>query len=177
MTPTVAVATIIPCAYIVGAIPFGWLIGMSRGVDVRKAGSGNIGATNVWRTVGKGWGVLAFVCDFLKGLAAPLVARAIAPDLEYLPVAAGAAAVAGHMWTCFMRFKGGKGVATAFGMLVAIVPWVSLAALAIFAATVYATHYISASSALAALFMGVAVWFAVPGLNPVPPPPGVCALV
>ena len=155
-------------AYLVGSIPFGFLIGKMRGVDVRTVGSKNIGATNVYRTVGHGWGFLAFFCDFLKGLLPTLAAKIVAArsgdaTLEYLPLAVGVTTVAGHMWTCFMRFKGGKGIATGFGMLVALVPWLVLVAFGIFVVTVWISHYISLGSILAAAFLLVAVWFPILG--------------
>ena len=107
-------------AYLVGSIPFGFIIGRLRGVDVRMVGSKNIGATNVFRTVGKKWGLLAFLCDFLKGFLPTLAAKCCVPAIGWLPVAVGLACVIGHTLTVFMKFKGGKGVATAFGMLVAL---------------------------------------------------------
>ena len=103
-------------AYLVGAIPFGFLIGKMRGVDVRTVGSKNIGATNVFRTVGKKWGLLAFACDFLKGFLPTLLCKASATPVAWLPLAVGVACVVGHMLTPYMKFKGGKGVATAFGI-------------------------------------------------------------
>lgn len=163
-------------AYLAGSVPFGFLIGKMRGVDVRTVGSKNIGATNVYRTVGHKWGLLAFFCDFLKGLLPTLAAQAFVvrsgdPSLAHLPLAVGVAAVAGHLWTCFMKFKGGKGVATGFGMLVALVPWLVLIAFAIFAVTVWLSHYISLGSILAAAFLLVAVWFPIlgnPGWHDIP---------
>ena len=158
-------------AYLAGAVPFGYIIGRMRGVDVRTVGSKNIGATNVYRTVGHGWGLLAFFCDFLKGLLPTLGARAVAAHygdnaaLAYLPLAVGVTTVAGHMWTCFMRFKGGKGIATGFGMLVALLPWLVLTAFGIFVVTVWLSHYISLGSILAAAFLLVAVWFPIPFLR------------
>ena len=152
-------------AYIAGSVPFGFLIGKMRGVDVRTVGSKNIGATNVYRTVGRKWGLLAFACDFLKGFLPTLAALHLAGEAgcRHLPLAVGLATVAGHMFTCFMRFKGGKGIATGFGMLVALLPGLVLAAFAVFAATVWISHYISLGSCLAAAFLSVAVWLPVPG--------------
>ena len=150
--------------YLLGSIPFGFLIGRACGVDVRTVGSKNIGATNVYRTVGKGWGFLAFACDFLKGLAPTLVAKGVAssvgadPALVHLPLAVGVACVAGHTLTVFMKFKGGKGVATAFGMLIGLTPLLVLSAFALFVATVALSHYISLGSCLSAAFLAVAVW-------------------
>ena len=163
-------------AYLVGSIPFGFLIGKMRGVDVRTVGSKNIGATNVYRTVGHKWGFLAFFCDFLKGLLPTIGAKVIADGssdtaLAYLPLAVGVMTVAGHMWTCFMRFKGGKGIATGFGMLVALLPWLVLTAFGIFVVTVWISHYISLGSILAAAFLLVAVWFPIlgnPGMDNLP---------
>lgn len=144
-------------AYLIGAIPFGFLIGKMRGVDVRTVGSRNIGATNVFRTVGKKWGLVAFALDFLKGFLPTLAAaRGL---LVTMPVAVGIACVVGHMLTPYMRFKGGKGVATAFGMLVALVPGLVGVAFAIFAICFALSHYISLGSCAAAAFLAVGVWF------------------
>ena len=152
-------------AYLIGSIPFGFLIGKMRGIDVRTVGSKNIGATNVYRTVGKKWGFLAFFCDFLKGFlpalgAALYVSRLSNPSsLENLPVLVGLACVIGHTLTVFMKFKGGKGVATAFGMMMALMPIPTLCAFGVFVVTVWISHYISLGSMLAAATLGVVVWF------------------
>ena len=152
-------------AYLVGGVPFGFLIGKMRGVDVRTVGSKNIGATNVFRTVGKKWGLLAFACDFLKGFLPTLAAKIYAAKsgdatlAAYLPLAVGVMCVVGHMFTCFMNFKGGKGIATGFGMLVALMPLLVLAAFALFIVVVRTFHYISLGSICAAAFLLVAVWF------------------
>lgn len=147
-------------AYLIGAIPFGFLIGKMRGVDVRAVGSKNIGATNVYRTVGKKWGFLAFFCDFLKGFGPAFAAKALMPvGNPDFPLYVGLACVIGHTLTVFMRFKGGKGVATAFGMLVALMPVVALSAFAVFVVTVWRSHYISLGSCLAALALALGVWF------------------
>lgn len=152
-------------AYLVGSIPFGYLIGRLRGVDVRTVGSKNIGATNVYRTVGKAWGVLAFVCDFVKGLLPTLLAVLFVssasspiPHPSSFPVCVGLAAVVGHTLTVFMKFRGGKGVATGFGMMMALVPYPSLSAFAVFVVTVWLSHYISLGSMLAAVALAVLVW-------------------
>ena len=160
-------------AYLVGSIPFGYLIGRMRGVDVRTVGSKNIGATNVYRTVGHKWGFLAFFCDFLKGFlpafAASLYLSSLSnvsnpsnfsnlSDLSNLPVCVGLACVIGHTLTVFMKFRGGKGVATAFGMMVALATVPALLAFAVFVVTVWLSHYISLGSMLAALALAVLVW-------------------
>ena len=151
-------------AYLVGAIPFGFLIGKMRGIDVRTVGSKNIGATNVYRTVGHKWGFLAFFCDFLKGFLPSLAATIYLSNLSNpsnlsnLPVWTGLACVIGHTLTVFMKFRGGKGVATAFGMMVALATYPALLAFAVFVVTVWISHYISLGSMLAAATLGVLVW-------------------
>ena len=147
-------------AYLVGGIPFGYLIGRMRGVDVRTVGSKNIGATNVFRTVGKKWGLVAFACDVLKGLLPTLAAR------RFLPEAAlwvGVACVVGHMLTPYMKFKGGKGVATAFGMLLGLLPGLVGCAFLLFCVAFACTNYISLGSCTAATVLAVAVWFPILG--------------
>ena len=165
-------------AYLIGAIPFGFLIGKMRGIDVRTVGSKNIGATNVFRTVGKKWGLLAFALDFLKGFLPTLAASILVTHhssliadnsslithnsslITYsLPILVGVACVVGHMLTPYMKFKGGKGVATAFGMLVALVPGLVGVAFAVFVVFFAFSHYISLGSCMAALFLAVGVWF------------------
>jgi glycerol-3-phosphate acyltransferase PlsY len=154
-------------AYLVGSVPFGYLIGRMRGVDVRTVGSKNIGATNVFRTVGKSWGLLAFFCDFLKGFLPTFACvRCCSASAGWMPVAVGLACVVGHTLTVFMKFKGGKGVATAFGMLIALVPALVGGAFALFVAVFALTNYISLGSCSAAAFLAVAVWF-YPAILPV----------
>jgi glycerol-3-phosphate acyltransferase PlsY len=129
---------------------------------VRTVGSKNIGATNVFRTVGKGWGLLAFACDVLKGLLPTLAAKLYAPA-SWLPLTVGVLCVVGHMLTPFMKFKGGKGVATAFGMLLGLIPGLVGAAFAVFCLAFSLSHYISLGSCSAAAFLAVAIWFPVLG--------------
>ena len=145
-------------AYLVGSIPFGFLIGKLRGKDIRTLGSKNIGATNVYRTVGKTWGILAFLCDFLKGFLPTLAAQKFG-NADWLPLVVGILTVAGHMWTCFMKFRGGKGVATGFGMLVALTPVLVLVAFAVWVVVMLVSHYVSLGSIVAAAFLMVSVWF------------------
>ena len=156
---TLVAAAWILAAYLIGGIPFGFLIGKMRGVDVRTVGSKNIGATNVFRTVGKGWGLLAFACDVLKGLIPVLLARYFGCGWRHLPLAVGIACVVGHMLTPYMKFKGGKGVATAFGMLIGLAPALVGVAFAVFAVFFAASNYISLGSCMAALFLAIGVWF------------------
>ena len=167
-------------AYLVGGIPFGFIIGKARGVDVRTVGSKNIGATNVFRTVGKGWGLIAFACDVLKGMLPTLAAKwYIAsgyalpqPQPWYeaeLPLFVGIACVLGHMLTPYItdekgrRFHGGKGVATAFGMLIGLIPAMVGTAFALFAVVFACSNYISLGSCGAALFLAIAIWFPILG--------------
>jgi glycerol-3-phosphate acyltransferase PlsY len=151
-------------AYLLGAVPFGLIVALSRGIDVRKVGSGNIGATNVFRTVGKPWGILAFALDFLKGFAAAawvpgLVARIAGVETPACaPLVCGVCAVVGHTWPVWLRFKGGKGVATGAGMLVAIVPHAALCAVGAWLVFFLATRYVSFASIMAALLLCVHVW-------------------
>jgi glycerol-3-phosphate acyltransferase PlsY len=129
MTAAQQVALLVPIAYLMGAVPFGLLVGKSRGVDPRKAGSGNIGATNVGRLLGKKYFALVFVLDLLKGLlpmlAAAYVLRHETPDRRtyLLWLAVGFAAILGHMFSLFIGFKGGKGVATSTGVLLGLWPY------------------------------------------------------
>lgn len=163
----------IAAAYLVGGIPFGYLIGRMRGIDVRTVGSKNIGATNVFRTVGKKWGLLAFACDVLKGLLPTLAAKAFGGPALWV----GVVCVVGHMLTPYMKFKGGKGVATAFGMLVAQIPWLVLVAFALFVVTVWLSHYISLGSCVAAAFLVGAIWVPTPLAHPSRPLQVVMTLV
>jgi len=151
-------------AYLVGGIPFGFIIGKMRGVDVRTVGSKNIGATNVFRTVGKKWGLIAFALDVAKGLVPVVLAKHYGvgyggQGLTALPLFVGIMCVVGHMLTPYMKFKGGKGVATAFGMLIGLIPGLVGVAFAIFAITFACSHYISLGSCVASAFLAVGIWF------------------
>jgi len=106
-------------SFLLGSIPFGYLVARAvKGIDIRKVGSGNIGATNVLRMVGKKWGILVFVLDFLKGFIPPLAVKVfLSQPLNYVFILAAFLAVCGHTWTPFLKFKGGKGVATTLGAM------------------------------------------------------------
>jgi glycerol-3-phosphate acyltransferase PlsY len=150
-------------AYVLGSIPFGFvLVKLFRGEDVRSTGSGNIGATNVARTGSKGLAVATLALDALKGAVAVLLARFMAPDagspLPYMSVAA-LAAVLGHLFPVWLRFKGGKGVATALGVFLVLFPKAVLVSLAIFILIVAATRYVSLGSILAAIAFPIAAYF------------------
>jgi glycerol-3-phosphate acyltransferase PlsY len=158
------VGALVLVAFLMGSVPFGFLVGKMRGVDVRKAGSGNIGATNVGRVCGKGWGYLVLFLDFSKawlavwGLVKLGVAVGWAEDSEMLRVLLGVAAVLGHNFCPWLGFKGGKGVASTAGILVGISPVVFLFALAAFVVFYLATNYVSAGSIAAAVAMAVSAW-------------------
>ena len=145
-------ALVIVAAYLLGSIPCGLLIARLKGVNLQKVGSGNIGATNVYRCVGKGWGVAAFVLDAVKGFAPAFVfPMLVSPPPAWLGLACGAAAVAGHNWPVWLKFKGGKGVSTSAGMLLGIAPAAVGIGFAVFAATVLITRFVSLGSILAAI--------------------------
>lgn len=126
---------LVPAAYLLGAVSFAWLAGKAKGVDLRQHGSGNLGATNAGRVLGTKWFVVVFVGDVLKGLLPVIAAHLVACPPEQRPwllLATGAAAVLGHIFTCFHGFKGGKAVATSLGVVVALVWPVALAAFGVF---------------------------------------------
>ena len=146
-------------AYLIGGIPFGFLIGKMRGIDVRTVGSHNIGATNVLRTVGKKWGFLALFCDMMKGFLPTFLCRQFADGPDWLPLAVGVTCALGHMLTPYMKFKGGKGVATGAGMLFGLVPALMGVTFLVFVVLFACSNYISLGSCGAAAFIGVAIWF------------------
>lgn len=139
-------------AYLIGSIPSGLLVSRSSGVDLRQSGSGNIGATNVARTVGAGAGVLTLVADVLKGLAPTLAASLFGGNSATV----GLATVVGHVYPVFGGFRGGKGVATACGAFSVLAPLAMCVSFAGFAAVAVLTRYISAASLVAALTLPVA---------------------
>ncbi len=142
--------------YLLGAVPFGWLVARAHGVDIMKVGSGNPGATNVKRSVGKRAGNVVFGLDFLKGAVAagwPLLAG-LPPDQLVAVQAAGlCAAILGHSFSVFLRGKGGKGVATTMGGLLALMPWVVLMGVTVWVVVFYATRYVSLASICFALVL------------------------
>ena len=139
-------------SYLLGAIPFGVIVGKMRGVDIRAAGSGNSGATNVWRTLGPAAGTTVFALDVLKGLIAPLLARVLVGPNEYWAIAlSGALAVIGHTFSCFLKFRGGKGIATGLGMAVGLMPIPALIAFALWGSVLLLSRMISAASIAACL--------------------------
>ena len=157
-------AAVLGAAFMLGGLPFGlWVGRLARGVDVRKLGSGNLGATNVYRTLGARLGLTVFALDAGKGVAAVVLARALAgPSFPGGDNAAGLCgaitAVLGHSFTPFAGFRGGKGAATAAGAMLAATPAASSVALAGFIAAVAATRRISVGSLVAAFLLPLGLW-------------------
>ena len=151
-------------AYLIGSIPSGYLAGRAKGIDLRKEGSGNIGATNALRVLGKKWGYLVFAADIFKGWFSVTLAYALAN--RYAPdqvTAAGILAalfvVVGHNFPVWLGFKGGKGIATSGGIMIALFPiWTFLVAFAVWMALFYGTRYVSVASIAAAISLPVTTW-------------------
>ena len=122
---------LISLGFALGSIPFGFMVAKAKGVDIREVGSGNIGATNVMRVLGKGPGIAVLLLDVLKGLIPSLCGHLIFHDKQ-IAFAAGVAAVFGHTFSPFLKFKGGKGIATGLGALLGSSPFVGLAAFSVF---------------------------------------------
>ena len=135
-------------AYLVGSLPIGLYVGkLVRGIDIRDFGSGNIGASNAWRTLGRVWGVVVFALDVCKGLGPTLLAARHASHAPgWLPVAAGVCTVLGHNFSPFLRFKGGKGVATTLGVAFGLSWAAALIGFAVWGLCLVLTRYISLSS-------------------------------
>ncbi|HEV2579133.1 MAG TPA: glycerol-3-phosphate 1-O-acyltransferase PlsY [Acidobacteriaceae bacterium] len=159
-------------AYLLGSIPFGYLlVRIFRKEDIRATGSGNIGATNVARSGAKGLGILTLLLDLLKAFAAVKIAQHFAPGTPGFPsdlaVAAGIAAVLGHVFPIWLGFKGGKGVASALGVFIALAPLAALCALGVFIVVFAITRYVSLASILAAVMMPVFCLLWMPDRSPV----------
>ena len=157
-------------AYFVGSIPTGFLIAKSRGVDIRKVGSGNMGATNVFRALGKKAGTFVLIVDLLKGclgclIVGGLILQWAAPSAEDLAqarervyVVAGVCAILGHNFTCWLNFKGGKGIATSAGVMLAWVPLAFLGVLIVWLSVFLTSRYVSLASILAAIVLPIITW-------------------
>lgn len=150
------------CSYLAGSVPFGLLVAkVFTGTDIRKVGSGNIGATNVARTLGAKWGVLVLLLDALKGLLPvllipPLFVSPESPAFDHACVLSGVATILGHMFPLWLGFRGGKGVATSLGVILVLGPWSTLVAVIGFALTFLLTRIVALSSIVAAIAFGVA---------------------
>jgi glycerol-3-phosphate acyltransferase PlsY len=151
-------------SYLLGGIPTGYIIGRLKGIDIRQHGSGNPGTANVYRTLGKGPGILTFCADFLKGFVPTIIAAQFffepgSMDFSkghwWIPVTAGALAIAGHIWTVFLNFHGGKGVATAAGVFMALLPIPTAGAFVVFAIAVGVTSHISVGSMSASVALPI----------------------
>jgi len=162
-------------AYMLGSIPTGFLVARAKGIDIRTVGSGNIGATNVFRAVGKGPGIFVFGVDALKGFLACeviagfgclvagfgfhwLAARRVPPAAELFPLLAGFAAILGHNYTCWLGFRGGKGMATSAGVLLALFPKALLVVFGIWIVMFALSRYVSLASIVAAFWLPFFVW-------------------
>jgi glycerol-3-phosphate acyltransferase PlsY len=160
-------------AYLLGSIPTGFLVARARGVDIRSVGSGNIGATNAFRVLGREWGICVLLIDFLKGLGACLLVPLLVRTLLQLPavnedtvtpaLVAAVCAVLGHNFPLWLGFRGGKGIATSAGALTALVPWALLIGLAVWIILFVLTRYVSLGSIAAAAALPVATWFTAGG--------------
>jgi len=144
-------------SYLLGSVPTGLLLGKVYGIDVRKEGSGNIGATNLYRTVGRKVGIMTLAGDCLKGMLPVLAVKYSALPVEYAAWV-GLAAFCGHVFSVFLRFRGGKGVATALGVFLALSPIAVAIALGVFVLLMLIWRYVSLGSIAAAAVMPIAVW-------------------
>jgi glycerol-3-phosphate acyltransferase PlsY len=159
-------------AYLIGSIPTAYWIGkLFFNIDIREHGSKNMGASNAFRVLGSVWGIVVLVIDMGKGIAAVQLAHAVhssdwlSGELTFWKLIFGLVAVAGHIFPVFAGFRGGKGVATLFGVVLAIQPWVALISIGAFLVVVFLTKYISLGSIIAVIVFAACVWFAVKETN------------
>ena len=154
-------------AFLLGAVPFGFLAGKRKGIDLRKVGSGNIGATNTFRALGWKTGTVVFLLDAMKGFLPVFVATHLPAYLQHPTfdkhgwgaMAVGIVAMLGHIFSPFLGFKGGKGVAAALGVLIGLSPILALIAFVVFVTTVWLTKYVSLGSMLSATVQAILIWF------------------
>jgi glycerol-3-phosphate acyltransferase PlsY len=160
--PILAFASVAVGAYLLGSIPTGFLLAKARGLDIRAVGSGNIGATNVFRALGRTAGSLVLLADAAKGFAActllPLVVSSASPARGALTILAGVCAVLGHNYTCWLGFRGGKGIATSAGVLAAWMPLALGLAAAVWLVTFVVSRFVSLASIAAATALPFGVW-------------------
>jgi len=152
----IAILTFI--AYLLGAIPFGLLVAKSKGVDIRSQGSGNIGATNVLRVIGKGWGIFTLVLDALKGFIPAFFFPVLGKVDPEWGVLFGLVAILGHAFPVYLKFKGGKGVATSAGMLLGVAPLAVGIGIGVWVVCLVIWRYVSLASIAASATIAVAVW-------------------
>ncbi len=161
MSPVIFPATLV-ASYLLGSLPFSYWVALRRGIDVRRVGSGNVGATNVLRSAGRWAGALALALDAFKGSAAVMLGEWIAsrspstPQLEWLIGACGVLAVLGHLFPVWLGFRGGKGVATAVGAFALLTPLALAIGVGVFLAVVLVTRYVSLGSIVAAAVVALA---------------------
>jgi len=160
----VILAVLVFGSYLLGSIPFGYLAGRLAGTDIRQAGSGNIGATNVVRVLGKRYGYPVFVLDVLKGFGAVKISMLVAPGQppewnspEIFGILAAICSVLGHLYPPWLRFKGGKGVATSAGALLALTPFATLIGVAIWIVVFWLSRYVSLASVIAAVVLPIVI--------------------
>ena len=160
----VTLAVLLIGSYLLGSIPFGYLAGRLKGTDIRQAGSGNVGATNVVRVLGKGYGYPVFALDVLKGFGAVKISMLIAPGQppewnspEIFGIFAALSSVLGHLYPPWLKFKGGKGVATSAGALFALTPVATLIGVAIWLTVFWLTRYVSLASITAAVVLPIVI--------------------
>ena len=140
--------------YIIGSIPFAYIYGkIFRKIDIREHGSGNVGATNVLRILGTKAGIIVLLLDILKGFIPVFIITIIYPQTQWQPVLIGIFAILGHTFTIFLKFRGGRGVATSAGVFLALSPYTITAAILIFILVVVITKYVSLGSMFAAIFL------------------------
>ena len=162
----VTAATLLLVSYLLGSIPFGFLAGRLAGIDIRQVGSGNVGATNVVRVVGKRYGYPVFILDVLKGFGAVKIAMLVAPGKapdwnspEIFGILAAISSVLGHLYPPWLKFNGGKGVATSAGALLALAPVATLIGVAVWLIVFWLTGYVSLASVIAAIILPLVILF------------------
>jgi glycerol-3-phosphate acyltransferase PlsY len=182
--PILAYIVVAVAAYLLGSIPTGFLVAKAKGIDIRSVGSGNIGATNAMRVLGKPAGIFVLLMDAAKGFIACFMGVFIytnyfnqfgglhstsdsipsfsQEEIEHIAIIAGIFAVLGHNYTCWLKFKGGKGIATTAGVYLALAPEALGIALAVFILTILVTRYVSVGSIAAAIALPVTVWIMAP---------------
>src|SRR6476619_3773073 len=160
----VILASVSIASYLLGSIPFGYLAGRVAGIDIRKVGSGNVGATNVVRVLGKQYGYPVFVLDVLKGFGAVKISMLIAPGRppewkspEIFGILAAISGVLGHLYPPWLKFQGGKGVATSAGALLALTPVATLIGIAIWIIVFWLSRYVSLASITAAVALPIVI--------------------
>ena len=160
----VKLAVILVGSYLLGSIPFGYLAGRLAGIDIRRAGSGNVGATNVVRVLGKRYGYPVFALDVLKGFCAVKISMLVAPGRspewnspEIFGILSAMCGVLGHLYPLWLKFEGGKGVATSAGALLALTPVAALIGVVIWIIVFWLTRYVSLASLTAAVALPIVV--------------------